>query len=111
MSYRSTKAFSEKFSTELTSSNEAVVHKDDLFHSQKLHRKDDYSRITESKSSTNLAEAQHNLDPCEIINQKISRNRKIIEELKKGPEERSKDFLKNLNVCRSPTYLELDREK
>lgn len=111
MSYRSTKAFSEKFSTELTTSNEAVVHKDDLFNSQKLYKKEDSSRITESKSSTNLAEAHNNPDPCEIINQKIKRNRKIIEELKKGPDERSKDFLKNLNVCRSPTYLELDKEK
>lgn len=51
------------------------------------------------------------MDEYELLNQKIDRNKKMIEELRKCPMDREKNLLKNVNHNKSPTFLDLDREK
>ena len=109
MSYRSTKAYSEKWASQLTNSNQVTLRKDDLNNTYKSSKNRDGHGLYESKSSVNLD--QGNLDEYQKINQKIDRNKKLIEELRKGPKDIDKNYLKNLNYNRSPTYLQLDKEK
>ena len=68
MSYRSTKAYSEKLASDFTNSNEVTLKKDDIFNPYRSFRNQDSYRLTESKSSTNFYEEKKSLDECELIN-------------------------------------------
>lgn len=80
MSYKSTRAWSENFgSTDPTNSNEVTLKKDETFNQYKSHRNHEVYRIAESRSAVNLFEGQKSMEEFELLNQKIDRNKKLIE--------------------------------
>ena len=62
MSFRSTKAFSEKYKSDFTNSNEVNLKKDETFNQYKNHKNQEANKITECRSAINLLEGKKGLD-------------------------------------------------
>jgi hypothetical protein len=83
MSYKTTKAYSEKYLPDSTNSREVYYKGEEMSESYKGPRNPEPYRITESKSALNLLESSRSFKDYEKLNEKIDRNKKMIEELRK----------------------------
>lgn len=110
MTYKPSKAYSETLIPDYAYSGE--YYEKDAERNKNNKYYDTYRG--QQRKNIDLISDSKSLKDYERLNEKINRNKQMIEELRKTAHKDGKDpkdLLKNVNQYKSPTFLQLDQQK
>lgn len=111
MTYKPAKAYSETLIPDYAYSGD--IYDRDFPTGNKNNKYETY-RGPQNRKGMDLINDSKSLKEYERLNEKINRNKQMIEELRKTTNKDgkdNKDLLKNVNQYKSPTFLHLDNKK
>lgn len=105
MTYKPTKAYSETLIPDTAYSSD--------FYDSSTRKYHDTYRAPQSRKNLDLINDSKSLKEYERLNEKINRNKQMIEELRRTNKDTkdNKDLLKNVNHAKTPAFLHLEPKK